>query len=71
NVTSLSYEFYFVYLRKENSYMGTIIFIAIVILVLSMIPAPSRYLSKKPRTHTSRSSKTLPWLNSRHRRKRY
>ena len=44
--------------------MGTILFIIITIVVLSIIPMPKRDLSKKSRRRSSRSNNAgLPWLN--------
>lgn len=44
--------------------MGTILFIIIAIVVLMLIPAPKRDLSKRPRRRTSRTRKVMPMFNS-------
>ncbi len=44
--------------------MGTILFIIITILVLSIIPTPKRDLSKKSRHNSSRPRKVMPMFNS-------
>lgn len=47
--------------------MGTIIFIAVIIIVLSLIPAPA---GKNPRKrYRSRRSHGLPWLGGNRRKK--
>ena len=51
--------------------MGSFLLMLLIIAVLSIIPAPKRNLSKRPRYKSSRIRRTLPWFDSNKKGKRY